>query len=307
MDPFPQFGGTTANVEFEVLTGNSVRFLPDSTVAYISHVNRPVDSLASIYSRKGYTATAVNPFYNWFFNSRNVYRHLGFSRFVPSEYMDQEFHGPFLKDSQVMDTIIRATEESPGPDFVFANTMENHGPYKDKFYRTEIEVSGEVSEESLAILRNYAEGERAFDQALKKLTDHYRESAEPTVILCFGDHMAQLGNAYKVYRDTGYITGAEDPSYMEKMHYTPFVIWSNAAAPGKDSLRMNASFLGVYLLHYLGTPGTYYTDYLYELYRRLPLFAPARCERIIRSTKRSCSITGGCKTIFCTALKRATE
>lgn len=268
----PQFSGTTANVEFEVLTGNSVRFLPADSIAYISYMNRGVDSLAGIYARQGYTTTAINPYFNWFFNSRNVYRNMGFSRFISCEFFEPRFHGPNYEDSQVMDKIIETMGSTPGPDFVFANTMENHGSYEDKFYSNPISASGPLSAKAKNILENYATGEQAFDQAFRKLVEHYRTSGEPTVILAFGDHLPGLGPDYLAYREGGYLgkddSGAER---MEKLHYTPFVIWDNMNLRPRESLRMNASFLGPYLLHYIGSPGTYYTDYLYALSQKQPV------------------------------------
>lgn len=267
----PQFGGTTANVEFEVLTGNSVRFLPAHSIAYINYLNRGVDSLAGIFARQGYAATAINPYFNWFFNSRNAYKNMGFSRFISCEFFEPRFHGPNYEDRQVMEKIIEATASTPGPDFIFANTMENHGSYEDKFYHNPIKVSGPVSAKTKNMLENYATGEQAFDQAFRSLVEHFVQSAEPTVILCFGDHLPGLGGNYYAYKDTGYLTGSDDPEFMEKMHYTPFVIWDNMGSRPKESLQMNASFLGPYLLRYTGIPGTYYTDFLYELYKKQPL------------------------------------
>ncbi len=268
----PQFSGTTANVEFEVLTGNSVRFLPKDAIAYISYMNRGVDSLAGIYARQGYTTTAINPYFNWFFNSRNVYRNMGFSRFISCEFFEPRFHGPNFEDSQVMDKIIEAVDSSPGPDFVFANTMENHGSYENKFYSNPISVSGPLSAKAKNILENYATGAQAFDQAFRKLVEHYRKSGEPTVILSFGDHLPGLGPDYLAYREGGYLHKEDsDAQQMEKLHYTPFVIWDNMNLQPRESLRMNASFLGPYLLHYAGSPGTYYTDYLYALSQKKPV------------------------------------
>ncbi|MDF2660430.1 MAG: cyclic beta,2-glucan modification transrane protein, partial [Paenibacillus sp.] len=69
----PQFGGGTANVEFEVLSGNSMRFLPQGTIPYNQHITHGIDSIASIMSRKhGYHATAISPYHRWYFNSDKV-------------------------------------------------------------------------------------------------------------------------------------------------------------------------------------------------------------------------------------------
>jgi hypothetical protein len=267
----PQFSGTTANVEFEVLSGNSIRFLPEDAVAYISYMNREVDSLASILARQGYTSTVVNPYFNWFFNSRQVYRNFGFSRFISCEFFEPRFHGPNFEDSQVMDKIMEAVADTPGPDFVFANTMENHGPYEDKFYSSPITASGSFSSKTKNILENYAAGEQAFDKALRTLVEHFDQTGEPTVILVFGDHLPGLGPNYLAYRETGYITGGQDQDLMDKIQYTPFIIWDNMQLHPKESLRMNASFLGPYLLNYANRPGSYYTDFLYGLYRQEPV------------------------------------
>lgn len=267
----PQFGGTTANVEFEVLTGNSVRFLPGGSIAYINYLNRSVDSLASIFARQGYETTAVNPFFNWFFNSRNAYRNMGFSRFVSSEFFEPKFHGPNYEDSQVMAKIIEAADSTPGPDFIFANTMENHGSYEDKFYDHPITVSGPITAKTKNMLENYATGELAFDKAFQTLVEHYERSGEPTVILAFGDHLPGFGSNYYGFKDAGYIKGNDDPDLMEKLHFTPFVIWDNTTGRKREELRMNAHYLGAYLLHYMGAPGTYYTDFLYSLYQKQPL------------------------------------
>jgi hypothetical protein len=274
----PQFSGTTANVEFEVLTGNSVRFLPKDSIAYISYMNRGVDSLAGIFARQGYTTTAINPYFNWFFNSRNVYRNMGFSRFISCEFFESRFHGPNYEDSQVMEKIIEATATTPGPDFIFANTMENHGSYEDKFTSNPISVSGSFSAKVKNMLENYATGAQAFDKAFQTLVEHYKNSGEPTVILAFGDHLPGLGYDYLSYKETGYITGRNDADLMDKVHYTPFVIWDNMQLKPKESLRMNASFLGPYLLHYMDRPGSYYTDFLYGLYQKQPII-PIRAFR----------------------------
>lgn len=270
----PQFGGGTANVEFEVLSGLSTRFLPKDSIAYIEYMNRGTDSLASILTRQGYTATAFNPFFNWFFNSRNTYKNFGFSRFISCEFFDPVFHGPNYEDKQVMDRVIAWTEQTEGPDFVFANTMENHGPYPNKFGVNSIKVSGPVTDESKNMLENYATGIRAFDDAFRTLIKHYAASAEPTIVLCFGDHLPGLGSDYQAFRDAKYISGKDDPDFLEKMYETPFVIWSNFPTGAKETLRLSPNYLSPFLLHMAGRSGTYFTDFLYGLSKRIPLIPP---------------------------------
>jgi phosphoglycerol transferase MdoB-like AlkP superfamily enzyme len=273
----PQFGGTTANVEFEVLSGNSMRLLPlgpDNVISYLTYMNHGVDSLASIMSRKGYTSTAINPFFNWFFDSRKVYKHFGFSRFISSEFFPNEFEGPNYADRTVANKIIEETEKSSGPDFIFANTMENHAPFiPNKFSHNEIEVTGDISTLSRGMLESYAHGISDADKSLQILVDFYTKKGEPTIILFFGDHLPFLEQDYMVYRDAKYLL-PDDPDFLTKTHNTPFVIWNNYLPAGKEDLHLSPAYLGPYMLHMAGIQGSYYTDYLYELYKKFPVIPP---------------------------------
>ncbi|SDO10131.1 Phosphoglycerol transferase MdoB [Paenibacillus sp. yr247] len=275
----PQFGGSTANVEFEVLSSNSMRFFgksPDKILPYIEYMNHGVDSLASIATRQGYSATSINPFFSYFFDSRKVYKHFGFSRFIASEFFPNDFEGPNYADRAVVKKIIEETEKSPGPDFIFANTMENHHPFKPgKFIKNTIEVNGDITAESKGILETYAQGISGTDKALQSLVDYYTKKSEPTIILFFGDHLPFFEENYKVYRDAKYVL-PDDPDLYTKTHYTPFLIWNNflPADQEKLNLKMSPSFLGPKVLHMAGVQGSYYTDYLYDLSQKIPVIPP---------------------------------
>jgi phosphoglycerol transferase MdoB-like AlkP superfamily enzyme len=275
----PEFGGSTANVEFEVLTGLSMRFLPMpyGVVAYDKYVTRPVDSLASILRRQGYAATAISPWPNWFFSGRRVYEDFGFSKFISQEFMEQQYSGPYIQDQAVARTIIAESDRSPGPDIIFANTAENHYSYErgGKFAVNRIAVTG-LSPDSQAILETYAEGCLRADEMLHTLVAHFEETKEPTVILFFGDHLAVLGKDYAVYKETGYITGPDDPDFLNRMYRTPVVVWDNFLPERHDQLDLSAAFLGPYLLERAGLESTPFLDYLREFSLRHPVVPPVK-------------------------------
>ncbi|MVP00209.1 sulfatase-like hydrolase/transferase [Paenibacillus lutrae] len=272
----PQFGGGTANVEFEVLSGNTVRFLPEGAIAYNQYMNRRVDSLASILARQGYQTASVNPFHNWFFNSRNVYQNFGFSKFISSEYFEAEYNGPYLQDKAVMKKIIEQTDTSAGPDFVFANTMENHAPFTpDKFAKNSIKVSGDFPEDTKGMLESLAQGVRNTDEALKMLVEHYEKKGEPTIVVLFGDHLPSMGNNFKAYKDTGYLSDSDDSAtVLNKMYSLPVVVWNNYLPAHQDKLNISSAFLGPYILDLAKREGTPYTDYLFSLSKKLPVIPP---------------------------------
>ncbi|WP_063891991.1 LTA synthase family protein [Paenibacillus sp. Soil787] len=271
----PQYGGGTANVEFEVLTGNSMRFLPQGSIAYNQFITNEVDSLASIYARQGYTSTAISPFYNWFFNSNKIYKYFGFSKYIPIEYFKPNYSGPYIADSEVAANIIHATDQSDGPDFIFANTMENHFHFfPGKFPRNTIGVTGDVSPSSRGMLETLAQGISASDNMLKELVDYYEKKGEPTIIAFWGDHLPALGDDYATYIDTKYISGKDDPDFLKKMYTVPLVVWNNFDHERKDTLNISPAFLGPYLIELSKQQGSYYTDYLSQLSKKIPVIPP---------------------------------
>jgi phosphoglycerol transferase MdoB-like AlkP superfamily enzyme len=203
-----------------------------------------------------------------------VYKHFGFSRFISSEFFPNEFEGPNYADRTVANKIIEETEKSSGPDFIFANTMENHAPFiPNKFSHNEIEVTGDISTLSRGMLESYAHGISDADKSLQILVDFYTKKGEPTIILFFGDHLPFLEQDYMVYRDAKYLL-PDDPDFLTKTHNTPFVIWNNYLPAGKEDLHLSPAYLGPYMLHMAGIQGSYYTDYLYELYKKFPVIPP---------------------------------
>ncbi|TDF98088.1 LTA synthase family protein [Paenibacillus piri] len=280
----PQFGGGTANVEFEVLTGNSMRFLPQGSIPYNQYVTHEVDSIAGILTRQGYTSTAINAFHSWFYNSKKVYENFGFSKFISQEFMAPDYEGPYLADREVAKQIIDASTASSGPDFIFANTMQNHYHYyPGKFKENTIEVTG-VSGESKGLFETYAQGLLGADDMLKRLVTHFENSKEPTILLFFGDHLPSLGENYSAYKDSGYLK-ENDPDFLNKMYRVPVLVWNNYLPEHKDKLDMSPSFVSPYLLKLAQRPGSYYTDYLAQLSERIPVIPPENQYAAMRISK----------------------
>jgi phosphoglycerol transferase MdoB-like AlkP superfamily enzyme len=269
------FGGGTANVEFEILTGNSMRFMPEGSVPYIQYVNHGVDSLASILRRQGYAATAINPYHNWFYNSKKAYQNFGFSNFISMEFFDSNLKGFNIADSEVSKNIILQSERTAGADFIFANTMENHFPFDPgKFKTNTFTVSGDVSAATKGLLETYATGIADSDLMLKSLVDYYTQSKEPTIVAFFGDHKPILGSNFGVYTDTGYLK-PNQPDRLRRLYDVPLLVWNNYLPKQKDNLDISPAFLEPYLLNLAQKQGTPYTDMLYALSQKSPILPPA--------------------------------
>lgn len=272
----PQFGGGTSNVEFEVLTGFSTSFLPSGSVPYQQYISQPIPSLASFFESKGYKSLAVHSYEGWFWNRNNVYKWMGFEGFKSiTHFVEPEYKGAFISDEEVTRSIIREVEKSEEPVFIYAVTMQNHGPYNDDRYgEAKIEFDGDLTDEAKQILNTYTLGARDADASLRSLIEHFEESGEPTFIVFYGDHLPMLGYDFDVYKQGGFIESSLMENWsleeLQRMRSVPLVTWSNFPAEGEAGNVISSSFLGAYVLDALAMepPGQF--AFNSELYRTLP-------------------------------------
>lgn len=250
----PQFGGGTSNVEYEVLSGNSMSFLPSGSVPYQQYISKPLPSLASYFENKDYKSMAIHSYEGWFWNRENVYKQMGFESFKSKDHFDSpEYKGFFISDDEVSRSIIQEVDNTEKPMFIYAVTMQNHGPYDDDTRYKDgnpIKAEGNLTNDARKILETYTHGAHDADQSLKMLIDHFKESDEPTVIVFYGDHLPMLGLDYDVYKQGGLIGASGQWSLEEnkKMHSVPFVMWSNMQLPKQQVPSLSDSFLGSFVL-----------------------------------------------------------
>lgn len=267
----PQFGGGTANVEFEVLTGHSTSFLPAGSVAYQQYIRAPMTSLASLYAEEGYQTIALHSYEKWFWKRDMVYPYFGFQRFIGLDEFEQPaYNGPFVSDAEITKAIGQLTAESTDPLFLYTVTMQNHGPYAERRYENTIRVAGDVTEESRSILETYAQGLADSDAQLQELVYHLQKQKEPTMLVFFGDHLPVLND---VYRETGYF---DDPAASATQRYTrqyttPLLIWTNYKQPRQKIAGLNASFLGAKVLQMTNAKTTPYLDFVNRVAAQTPV------------------------------------
>ena len=262
----PEFGGMTANVEFEALTGFSNAFLPYGSIPYQQYVRRPLPSLATFFRGEGYTARALHPFSGWFWNRNEVYRAFGFEEFHTEETLPtMDKRGMFTADDSLMKEIMREGDAAERPFFFFAVTLQGHGPYEaNRYAENTVHIDGNLSEDDRETLATYAQGVREADGSLKMLMDWAERRNRETIIVLWGDHLPPLGN---VYPNTGYmpqvVAARKAPlDVMRKEHETPLVIWSSKKGLRADIGTISPSQLPYQLLKTAGYEHPFYTGFL---------------------------------------------
>ena len=271
----PVTGGGTANVEFEYLTGDSLAFLPSSTVAYQLYLYDGCPSLVSQAKDLGYHTIAFHPYLSSGWNRTSVYPWLGFDEVhFQEDVQDPQYIRNYVSDLSDYEQLFRWTEESAGPTMIFNVTMQNHSGYSQGWNNLSGDVTVTGGAKPSSITTQYFSLMKESDQAIQALVEHYSQVEEKTLIVFFGDHQPPLGNTFfeTLY---GKKLDERDPEEVQQAYETPFFIWANYDIPEQDDLRISSNYLGVLAAEVAGLPLTGYQQLLSRLMDVLPVAGTA--------------------------------
>lgn len=127
----PAWGANTVRTEFAFLSGiegvtlGVHQFNPYRALAAGWHIS----SVASYLKKIGYRTICIHPYPASFYQRNVVYPRLGFDEFIDiTAFSKDDQFGPYTGDEAVGKKMIDIVKQSETPVFVFAITMENHGP-----------------------------------------------------------------------------------------------------------------------------------------------------------------------------------
>ena len=272
-------GGNTANTEFEFLTGNSMAFLPQGSVAYQQYVKHEDYSLATYFKEQGYDTIAMHPYNASGWDRNKVYPLLGFDTFYSlKDWKNPQKIRKYVSDKSCYDKIIELYEQKDKdtPFFIFNVTMQNHSSYSEEYdnFHPDITVEGTKSK----ILPNYLSLIKLSDEALEYLIDYFSQADEDTIIVFFGDHQPSNSVASPVWKINGK-SGDSLSDEDEALRYkVPFLIWANYDIDGENNVETSANYLGNKVLQAAGLPLYNYRNYLAELQQEFPIVTAIRAE-----------------------------
>ena len=270
------FGGTTANSEYEFLTGNTTAYLPAGTVPYQMYVSDGDPTLVSQMAALGYRTIAAHPYRSSGWNRPSVYQNFGFdevyfeSDFQNREYMRGDSRTGYVTDRCDYENLIRLYEEKEEgePLFLFNVTMQNHSGYQmswDNLPR-EVWLTGEL-EGRFQTVNQYLSLIYQSDQAFEELINYFSQVEEPTMILLFGDHQPQVATNF--YTD---VLGIDPPTELaQKKQMVPFFLWANYDIPEAEGVELSLNYLSALLMDTARLPMTGYQKYLLELWQTAPV------------------------------------
>lgn len=237
----PTYGGGTIRTEYEVLTGIAMRYFPQVQYPYFQLTPKGSKSLASVLKAHGYRTLAVHPHSRAFWNRASAFANMGFDTFDALEQFDPttERQGFYISDAALVEHILRRLDEtSTSPTFVFAISMENHGPYGDypnvdKARRDAQHVPASLAPDAASDLRGYLYHLQNADAALGRLVNVLMHRKRRTILLFYGDHLPSMPD---VYAQVGFDDGKDGPQEP-----VPWLLL-DSANPGPGILIDSASF-----------------------------------------------------------------
>lgn len=224
----PVVGAGTCNTEFEVLTGMSCKFFgpgeyPQKTILK----KTDCESTADVIEKLGYGTHVVHNNGGNFYSRANAFSQMGFDTFTSKELLDITDYTP-LKTWPTDDILVGATKDAldstKGPDYCYTITVGTHGDYpkqqviKDPEYTVKLKGS---DEEHKWMWEYYINMLHNTDRFLKEYTDMLSKRNEPTLLICFGDHLPTMG-----LKNSDVKTG--------DIYQTKYITWNNFGMEKQD-------------------------------------------------------------------------
>lgn len=222
----PSVGAGTANTEFEVLTGMSMRYFGPGEYPYKTILKTTqAESAATALKEFGYGAHALHNNGGNFYSRADVFNNIGFDSYTSKEFMNilQLTENGWAKDVILTQHIKNAMDSTEQQDFVFGITVQGHGDYPEEkvIENPRIKVQGIEDEGRTNAWEYYVNQLYETDQFIADLIGMLEERKEPTVLVLYGDHLPTMGLEAKDLKG-------------RYLYNTNYVIWDNLGLKKQD-------------------------------------------------------------------------
>ncbi|MBQ3425802.1 MAG: sulfatase-like hydrolase/transferase [Clostridia bacterium] len=248
------YGGNTCNSEYEFLTGMNTGLLHANAIPYAQMIFGDIPySMVTHMKELGYYATAFHPYKGNGWNRNNIYRYMGFDKFISYETLKEYNMYPrkirgYVSDHSDFGTILNylfGKQDKNRRDFIFNVTMQNHGSYKFEHFRPNIMIENAARE--FPQTEQYLSVVKYTDEALAEFLYNLKQFDEPTIVLMYGDHQPKIEDGfYKMLlgKQPDMFTNEE----MMQKYRIPFIIWANYDIEEQTGIYTSPCFLSGLLM-----------------------------------------------------------
>lgn len=269
------YGGGTANMEWETLTGLNMGLFKSTLTPYVQVVPN-YDFYPTIGMNFDYKS-AVHPFIGTYYSRREDYRRFKFDKFVyaGSKYkiIDQKKLGKSGYNSDFTTYANGLNQINSRQDGQFINliSIQNHMPYNNWYPHNEYmgKISGELFNTPAVReqMATYVKGTQYTDKAVKQFIGQIDKIKKPITLVFYGDHYPSI------------ISQSYTAKYPVQMHSTRYFIYSNKYArehgaktrlPRKANNFVSSSDFIAMMLEQTDSKVTPYQALLTEVHKKLP-------------------------------------
>ncbi|KJW11737.1 hypothetical protein VC81_12735 [Levilactobacillus spicheri] len=224
------YGGGTANMEYEALTGltlgNFSATLPTPYTQLVMHQKRSnVFTINNLFPE----SVAIHPYSGSLYDRDRVFKKMKFGQFhylnhqYPQKYLGKIGSNPYVSDKSAYKYLIHELGKNNHTQFIQLSTMQNHMPFNKNYYSSDrFKPVGNFSKSESQEIGNYANGIKYTDMANKYLITRLKKMKKNVTLVFYGDHLPAI------------YTHVNMNKHGVKMHETPYFIWSNHSKLNKS-------------------------------------------------------------------------
>ncbi len=234
----PGYGGGTANIEYQSLTGMNLANFNDQL---ISPYQQLVPSQKNVYTFNQIwndacqvkCSYAFHPYLKNFYLRDSNYKKFGFKYFrtidsKPALKYQDHIDAGYVSDASAYQNVIDQLNQSSGKSqFIQLVTMQNHLPYGDYYTNNEFkeaDTSTGLDENEKVQIDTYTKGISYTDQATASFLDQLNMIEQPITVIFYGDHLPGIYSSAAKYKEN-----------QLTLHESDYFIWSNSSSSSAGS------------------------------------------------------------------------
>ena len=198
----PGYGGGTANIEYQALTGLNMANFDESMLSVYQQLVPTQEEPYSFnriwseqYGENG--SVAFHPYYKNMYLRDHNYDRFGFSELLtldsdPAiEHQDHIDASPYVSDAASYANVLDAINSQDHPQLIQLVTMQNHSGYGDYYATNEFREANlsPLDDNERWQIENYTKGLSLTDQATAEFLNTLNTIDKPVTVIFYGDHL----------------------------------------------------------------------------------------------------------------------
>ncbi len=275
------YGGGTANLEFQALTGLSTSNFSASLKSpyqqFVPSWKYPT-SFNQLWNTPGSSSVAFHAADGSLYLRHTNYKKFGFSHFWTLDgpefvkHADKVENNISVSDAASYENVTDYLKAHPNKThFIQMATIQNHMPYPVNYYSGNPYISSSsqgAPPDELGNINTYSRGMKYTDDATQRFLQTLNSLKQPTTVVWYGDHLPGI-----------YPNEIKNSRYTLTMHESDYFIWSNAASGDQGKKLANAAYSSpnyfiAQAAEQMNAKVTPYLAFLTEMHQAIPAMEP---------------------------------